>query len=310
MAKNAIVLKLKAANYYSASRPCHLLLADGTQAGITATKNAGAGSTLLALLAPDGSSDVANWKTAPVSGGARSTLYSCSTQNTAIGSITGYYYIETPTKITIGLETGGASPIANGHCVQAGEVMLALDTTLGESATFGNADGLTQYGMILGALNRTNTTAGIGNTANPQSRMFIGANTTPRTVLPVDILASNYSSALMDPAPFGTGKFLIRELAMKISAGHRVGELAWTANCVESPHWSALVINAVTHRVAGFSLTTSHGIETPYRKNGASADTLHISRTTGTWATWPDLLQAIWDDIGANGTFWQQDTSA
>jgi hypothetical protein len=310
MAKNAIVLKLKAANYYSSSRPCHLLLADGTQAGITAGKNTGAGSTLLSLLAPDGSSDVVNWKTAPVSGGARSTLYSCSTQNTAIGSITGYYYIETPAKITIGLETGGASPIANGHCIQAGEVMLALDTALGESTSLGNTDGLTQYGMLLGALIRSSGTANLGNTTNPQSRMFIGANATPRIVIPVDVQTNNYTSTLMDPAPFGTGKFLIREFAMKIVSGHRVGELAWTANCVDSPHWSALTINAATHRVAGVSTTLSHGIETPYRKNGAAADTLHIVRVTGTWAAWTDLLQAIWDDIGANGTFWQQDTSA
>lgn len=306
MAKFAIALRIKDANRYSASRPCHLILADGTQAGITAAKNTGAGSTLLSLLAPDGFVDLPNWKTVPVTGGNRSTLYSCNAQNTAIGLITAYYIIEAPTKITIGLEVVA---VANGHTIQAGEVMLALDPALGEAAGLGNADGLTQYGMLVGALSRVNATGNIGVASNIQSRMWIGANATARTVIPVDALATNYTAALMDPAPFGTGKVLTRDYAMKISGGHRVGELAWTANCVESPHWSALTINGATHRVAGTSLTASHAIETPYRKNGAAADVLSIRRTVGVWVGWVDLLQAIWDDMGANGVYWQQDSS-
>lgn len=310
MAKNAIVIRPKSANRYSASRPCHLVLADGTQAGITATKNTGAGSTLLALFAPDGSSDVANWKTAPVSGGARSTAYSCSTQNTAIGSITAYWYIETPMMIMVGLETGGGSPIANGHSVMAGEVMVALDSSLGESTSLGNADGLTQYGMIIGALNKANATSNIGSSTNPQSRAFVGADATARLVLPVYPDTSTYTSAMMNPAPFGTGTFLLRELQMRVSSAFRMGDLAWAANCVESAHWSAKTIATQTCRVTGINTTISHAIITPYRKNGASADTIYARRTTGTWATWTDLLQAIWDDVGTNGTYWQQDSSA
>ena len=187
--------------------------------------------------------------------------------------------------------------------------MLALDSALGEAAGLGHADGLTQYGMLVGALSRANIGGNIGGQTNPQSRMFIGANTTPRSVLPVDILATNYTTQLMDPAPFGTGKVLTRDFAMKIAAGHRVGELAWTANCVEAPHWSALVINGATHRVAGTSLTVSHAIETPYRKNGATPTALSIRRTVGVWIGWVDLLQAIWDDVGANGVYWQQAAS-
>ena len=310
MAKNAIVIRPKAANRYSASRPCHLLLADGTQAGITATKNTGAGSTLLAVFAPDGSSDVANWKTAPVTGGARHTQYSCSTQNTAIGSITAYFWIETPMMILIGLETGGGSPIANGHSVLAGEVMIALDASLGESTSLGNAAGLTQYGMILGALGKNNATATLGNLSNPQGRAWIGADTTARTVIPVDASTGIYSATYMNPSPFGTGTFLSRELEMRVASSFRMGDLAWAANVVESAHWTAKTINSQTCRVLGISTSVSHGVVTPYRKNGASADTIYHNRTTGTWAAWTDLLQAIWDDVGTNGTYWQQDTSA
>lgn len=310
MAKNALCFRLKDASRYSASRPCHLILADGTQAGITAAKNTGAGTTFLSLFAPDGSSDVANWKTVPVTGGARSTLYSCSGQNTAITSITGYYWFETPRMIVIGLETGGVSPIANGHCVYAGEVMVALDTALGESSTYGHADGLTMYGMLIGAPNRNNVASNLGATSNGQSRLFIGSNATPRYVLPVETTTSNYTNALMDPTPFGTGKFLIRDFQMRINASHRVGDPAWLANCVDASHWTPITINGGTFRVFGPSASASHGVMSPYRKNAATADTLYTRRTTGTWAAWVDLLQSIWDDIGTNGVYWQQEASA
>jgi hypothetical protein len=164
--------------------------------------------------------------------------------------------------------------------------------------------------MLIGALNRSNANTNLGSISNHQSRVFIGADTTARVAGTVESGVGNYTTAAMNPAPFGTGKVLVRDFAMRVPSSFRFGELAWTAACVESAHWTALTINGVAHRVTGVSTTTSHGIETPYRKNGASADTLNIRRTTGTWAAWTDLLQAIWDDIGTNGVYWQQEASA
>ena len=312
MAKNAICIRPKAANRYNASRPCHFIIADGTQAGITAPKMANGGSTLMGLVAPDGSSDVAAWKTLPVTGGARSTTYSCANLAPLIASITGWYVIETPMMIVVGLETGGVTPIAHGNTFWAGEALIALDTSMGEAAGVGNADGLTMYGILGGVPNKLSAAGnlGISGGSNSQSRVFIGADTTARPLMTTNAEASNFATAQMNPVTFGTGKFLMREFQMKTFGAFRMGDPPWLAACTEGAHWSIATVSGQTTRVLGSSSIVSYAMVTPYRKNGASADTIYHRRTAFVYATWPDLIQAIWDDIGLNGVYWQQDSSA
>lgn len=305
MAKNAIVARLKSANRYHASRPYHLLLADGTQAGITATKNTGAGSQLLCLFAPDGSSDVVNWKTAPVSGGARHTQYSGGAL--AASSVTSWAWIETPRALHLVVESTG--PVAADVSVYAGEVLVAHDSTLGETSTYGHADGRTITGMLVGRPNKTASAGGWGSTSNNQSRVFLGAESTRRTVNTTNAEASNFTATEMTPAGYGTGDWTAREIEIKISSSFRIGHPAWATCGKEGAHYAARTLGGATCRILGSSATVSYVVTSPYRKDNAAADTLYHRRTVATYANWTDFLQAAWDDM-PNLTYWEQDSSA
>lgn len=305
MAKNAIVARLKSAHRYHSTRPYHLLLADGTQSGITATKNAGAGLQLLCLFAPDGSSDVANWKTAPVSGGARHTQYSGN--SLAATSVTGWAWIETPRALWLSVESSG--PVMADASVYAGEVIVGHDSTLGESSTYGHADGRTITGMLVGRPNKANSTGNWGAVTNPQGRVFLGAEATRRNVVPTNSEASNFSATEMTPAGYGTGDWTAREVEIKLASSFRIGHPAWATCCKEGAYYAARTLGGATMRVLGSSATISHVVTSPYRKDNASADTLYHRRTVATYANWTDFLQAIWDDMPSL-TYWEQDSSA
>lgn len=305
MAKNAIVARLKAANRYHSTRPYHLLLADGTQAGITAAKNTGAGSQLLALFAPDGSSDVANWKTAPVSGGARHTQYSGG--SLAASSITGWAWIETPRALHLVVESAG--PVAANVGVYAGEVLVAHDSTLGESATYGHADGRTITGMLVGIPAKATAAGNWGGATSQQGRVFLGAESTRRVAQTTNSEAGNFSATEMAPAGYGTGDWTARECELKIASSFRLGHPAWLTCGKEGAHYTARTLGGAVCRVLGSSASASYVVTSPYRKDNASADTLYHRRTVATYAAWTDFLQAAWDDL-ANHTYWEQDSSA
>lgn len=305
MAKNAIVARLKAANRYHSTRPYHLLLADGTQAGITATKNTGAGSQLLCLFAPDGGADAVNWKTAPVSGGARHTQYSGG--SLAASSITGWAWIETPRALHLVVESSG--PVASNVGVYAGEVIVAHDSTLGESATYGHADGRTITGMLVGIPAKATSSGNWGTTASAQGRVFLGAESTRRTVHTTNSESANFSATEMAPAGYGTGDWTVREVEFKIASSFRIGHPAWLTCAKEGAYYAARTLGGLTSRLLGSSTTTSYVLPTPYRKDNASADTLYARRTVATYANWTDFLQAAWDDL-PNLTYWEQDSSA
>ncbi|MBM4369736.1 MAG: hypothetical protein FJ102_26230 [Deltaproteobacteria bacterium] len=308
MAKNAIVFRNKAASRYHASRPCHLLLADGTQAGITATKMASAGSTLLGLFAPDGSTDAANWKTAPVSGGARHTTYGCLSGAPAIGSVVGWFFAEVPHQLWFGVETAG--PLESQGSFMAGEVLLAHDTTLGESSTYGNADGRTIYGMLTGQKRSPDTSTGIlYDASSNQGRVFFGAESTTRQ--PVTRFSSeNYTATDMSPASYGTGDWIVQgEHDVWLRSSYRVGKLAHVAWAKQGAHWATRSVNGVTCRLVGHSVTAAYGLLCGYRKPGATHETPYFRRTGATYASWTDLLQAAWNDA-PNLAYWEQDSSA
>lgn len=304
MAKNAIVLRNKAANRYHASRPCHFLLADGTQSGITATKMASAGSTLLGLFAPDGSTAVANWKTAPCTG--RHTTYGCPS-GPAIGSVTGWFFCEVPHQLWFGIETSG--PIESASSFKVGEVILAHDSTLGESATYGAADGRTIYGMLSGQSRLAAVNPGmLENASGNQSRVFFGAESAIRQPA-FQQTGEFFSDSEMSPAPYGTGDWIVQaEQDVFLRTTHRFGRLAHVAGVKRGAHWATRTANGVTCRIVGNSTTTSYGMLPGYRKPGATPDTPVFRRTAATYSTWTDLLEAVWTDA-ANLTYWEQDSS-
>ena len=309
MAKNAIVIRNKSSSYYHASRPLHCLLADGTAAGITgALKKSGAGSTLIAGFGPDGGSAVANWKTAPWGAGpARNTLY--SGYSVAIGSVTGWAIIETPHCWRLLVETTG--PVASANSFKFGEIIVAHDSTIGESATYGNADGRTIYGMMSGVQLWTVGVTGSEALVGGQSTGFIAAEATVRTIASArDAISNDFTSTYMVPSGYGTGDWVsAADMIACISGSFRIGSPSYEQNCKQGAYYSTLTVGGQVCRRLGNSASTAHIVTTPYRKPGASADTLVFSRTVATYATWTDFLQAVWDYF-ASGTYWEQDSSA
>ena len=308
MAKFAIVIRNKAANRYNAGRPCHFLLGDGTQAGITAPKMASAGSTLLGLFAPDGGADVVNWKTTPVAGGARNTSYGCRSDGPAIGSVTGWFLAETPHQLWFGLEIAG--PIESPQSFKIGEVVLGHDTTLGEAAAFGHADGRTIYGMLTGKSRAITTgSAMLEDAASNQSRVFFGAEAATRQPCVVQTV-ERYAAADMSPAPYGTGDWLSQaEFDVFLRASHRIGKVAHFAATKQGAHWATRAANGATCRVVGDSVSSAYGLLSGYRKPGATPDVPNFRRTQATYLSWILLLQAVWDDL-PNLLYWEQDSSA
>lgn len=308
MAKLAIVIKNKAANYYNIARPLHSLLVDGTQAGITATKNASAGVQLLGAFGPNGGSDVINWKTAPWGAGpARNTQYSGGT--IAIATITGWAIIETPHCWRLLIESAG--PVASADSFKFGEILIANDSSLGESATFGNADSRTIYGMLCGLPTCSNSVASEYLPAGTgQSQFFVGAETVrhrPYAIAgdPLTLCTANY----MVPTGYGTGDWLVDgEMPIGLDATFRCAYPSYTKMCKQGAYYSPLSIATQICRRIGSSTLQSYLVESPYRKPGATADVLVFSRTVATYITWGDFLQAVWDYF-LTGTYWEQDTS-
>jgi hypothetical protein len=236
----------------------------------------------------------------------RWTLYNGGTQ--AVATVISWSVIETPRQIMILVEIAG--PICSDACGFAGEILVANDNTLGESATYGHTDGRTIYGLLQGAPQNT-TAAGLGKTSNPQSVGFIKAETTRRLLTQIGaISASSFAVADMEPAGYGTGDWVVRENAMRVNTSFRLGYPAWLINVKNGAHWGAITIDGTTTRRIGSNATSSHWAATPCRKDGATADTIYLTRTVATYATWTDFLQAVWDFIGTSGQYWEQDSSA
>lgn len=307
MSLSALSIRLLAASRYHADRPCETIFGDGSAAGIDAgLKNASCGSTLISLVAPDGGTDVAAWKTAPVTGGKRHTGYSgCAG---AIGGIQAYYYMETPRMLLLGLEIAGTVEDLGCHAV--GEVLVGMDATLGESATYGHSDGRTLYGQLVGRHEMNNNAGRLalwGNTA--QSFVFVGSESTRRRVAlsgPGNSGANDNATqaAFMAPAGYGTGDWSFRHgllATFRDSLTFHAGFPAWLTQVKQGPHWGALTLDGVATRRLGASSSTSSFALSPRRKDGSANDTIYMTRVVSTFASWPVLLQALYDDWSTAG---------
>lgn len=304
----AFSFRLQAAHRYHASRPCESILADNSVAGIGAgLKNTSCGAQLVGLCAPDGSTDVANYGTTPVTGGARYTLYSgCSD---APGSLVSYSYIETPRMLVLIPELAG--PVQSLDSFAFGEVMVALDSSLGESATYGHADGRTQYGMLSGGWRMSSVAGGVAynNVAN-QNRVFFGAEATRRQIVVAASAPDStaFSATLMVPAGYGLGDFSFRSYLLSVLQGsHYVGHPAWMTAVKQGAHWGAITVDGVASKRIGVSATLSHAAVSGRRKDGEAADTIYHTRVVGTWASWSLFLAALYADWATPGNlhYWE-----
>jgi hypothetical protein len=307
MSLNALSIRLQVASRYHADRPCETIIADGSQAGIDAAlKNPSCSATLISLVAPDGGTDVAAWKTAPVTGGKRHTNYSGSAS--AIGSIQAYYYIETPRMLLLGLELAGT--VEDYGCHAVGEVLVGLDSAIGESATYGNADGRTLYGQLVGRHELNNATGRLAHWANTgQSFTFVGAESTRRRCAISGIGINNAydyttQAAYMVPAGYGAGEWSFRLgllATFRDSLTFHAGFPAWLTQVKYGAHWSALNLDGVATKRLGHSATLSSFALSPRRKDGAASDTIYATRVASTWVSWPVFLQSLHDDWNTAG---------
>ena len=300
MTLSAVSIRLAAANRYHADRPCETIFADGSASGITAgLKNYACEPMLISLVAPDGGTDIANWKTAPVTGGKRHTYYSgCAS---VIGSIQAYFYMETPRMLLLGLEVAGS--IEDTGCHMVGEVLVGLDSSLGESSTYGNADGRTMYGQLVGQ-HRIQNYWGV----EAQSFVFIGAESTRQRVAfssgGISGANDNLTLATYMAPSYGTGEWSFRHrllMTFRDSLAFHAGFPAWLTQVKQGAHWSAISLDSIATRRIGYHATASSFALTPRRKDGAANDTIYMTRVTGTYANWPTFLQALADDWGTAG---------
>ena len=307
MSKGAISFQLKAASRYHADRPCEGILANGADAGITAgLKNTSCSSTLISLLAPDGGTVIADWKTAPCPANRHTGYSGCSS---AIGSITGYCTLETPKMLMLILEANG--PVEDLGCHSFGEVVVALDSSLGESASYGHADGRSIYGMLVGRHEMANAAGKLPHdNAAQQSHVFVGAETTKRRIFvgapsKFGLTDSNgLSATILTPTGYAPGELSFRHnlmMAFRDSHAFWSGYPAWLTQVKQAAHWTPLTLGGVATMRFGFSTSVSSFALSPSRKDGEALDTIYTSRVVGTWAAWTDFLQAVFDDWSTDG---------
>lgn len=187
--------------------------------------------------------------------------------------------------------------------------MVALDSSLGEPATYGHADGRTMYGSLVGRHEFTNASGRLPYwNSQQQSRVFIGSEATRRAV----VVASSANltggsdgmtgAAQMVPAGYGAGEWSFRLMLLAtIQGSFHVGMPSWLTQVKQGAHWSPLTLDGVATRRIGHSATLSSWAVSGRRKDGETADTIYATRVVGTWASWSLFLAAVYADWATPG---------